>query len=964
MGKITPIFKFGYKTLSDIDPDILAQFQEQIELMTNLMSQSNAAMGTYASMMKDQAKLGTDLSQATKAEIDAINNQVNAIRSATVATKDLRDAETIANQEKSKRDANFADAANAATTGLRSFGGAILSGTQGVEKYGSALNSAGTAAMRLGENFGVLGIAIGFATQLFTKVAQDSLKLVDQTVNFRDSLTKVTGVMPITLENISSLSNAAKFSGERMAILEKSTAGLGIGLNALNGIAGQGADTFMKMAALGPEADKVRKYFGAMGVTQEQLLDLQSKYIQQQSNSGLTYSTQQMTVKQLTASSLEYAKSLELMSTLTHKNTDQIQQERDAVNNTLTVQLSNRRDEDQLARLTPGSAAYNALDAKIKSGNAGQAILSNTMDTNSANAYLAIEKSGVVGPAGVNMARLDPEGTRIALAVHAGKISAEEGAKLITDSHNKGYGRFADTLTNQAIQNPDLAAMYGVTAEGLAMSSKIGGRPYKVAEQQARDIMNAPPSKEASQQQDVLKTERDLQADYQSGLQKLIDTIGPFGLTGTVLVLNAAILAATVALGAMAATAGLNAVTNLGGGGKVRGFLGKLFGGGGKAALAGEAVEGAEVAGGAGAIAEGGALAAGGTALLPAAGAIAGNLLVNWAEKKKILDQQQGGWAKVLADAAGGAGTGALGGSLFAGVGAIPGAVLGGLGGAAFGLWNERNNLWGKHDGSPVASTPSDDASTPSEGESGLQSTDIDKLTSSFNKLNDAVIKATQNLNGMTGSSASSGTPSTGTSSGTPSTGTSPPPGSDPPGSDEHTGSGPFSPTIKNIADTIKHMESRGNYSIRNKTSTASGAYQFTDPTWHGLTNEYKIGQQYKSAADAPADVQDKIATMYVQEILAKNGGNINAVPNTWYTGNAAGKNSHVTPDQLASYDKGWMHYLNTHSGIGGYARMAEGALKDAGLHLDAGGSISKLFNFGGSTGDESHFNHLQPALK
>jgi cell wall-associated NlpC family hydrolase len=48
----------------------------------------------------------------------------------------------------------------------------------------------------------------------------------------------------------------------------------------------------------------------------------------------------------------------------------------------------------------------------------------------------------------------------------------------------------------------------------------------------------------------------------------------------------------------------------------------------------------------------------------------------------------------------------------------------------------------------------------------------------------------------------------------------------------------------------IKMQESRGDYHAENPTSTASGAYQYIDGTWHGY-------QGYGHASDAPAAVQD-----------------------------------------------------------------------------------------------------------
>ena len=126
--------------------------------------------------------------------------------------------------------------------------------------------------------------------------------------------------------------------------------------------------------------------------------------------------------------------------------------------------------------------------------------------------------------------------------------------------------------------------------------------------------------------------------------------------------------------------------------------------------------------------------------------------------------------------------------------------------------------------------------------------------------------------------------------------------------------------TVDKIAQTIRIRESGGNYTAQNGSSSASGAYQFIDSTWQGLTQQYGFGTQYASAADAPAGVQDYIAKKQIADILDANNGNIAAVPNTWYTGNAAGN---MTAKQLAAnngltsqqYTQKWLAEYNKING-------------------------------------------------
>jgi methyl-accepting chemotaxis protein len=134
------------------------------------------------------------------------------------------------------------------------------------------------------------------------------------------------------------------------------------------------------------------------------------------------------------------------------------------------------------------------------------------------------------------------------------------------------------------------------------------------------------------------------------------------------------------------------------------------------------------------------------------------------------------------------------------------------------------------------------------------------------------------------------------------------------------------------ILKTIRSRESGGNYSIHSKSSSASGAYQFTDSTWRSMTKKFGIGSQYGSAADAPAEIQDKVAAAYVGDILQQAHGDVSKVPLAWYTGNIQGKisasalaaNKGLTPE---TYQRNWMSTFNKFGGgavAGGGAATAD----------------------------------------
>jgi LAS superfamily LD-carboxypeptidase LdcB len=122
------------------------------------------------------------------------------------------------------------------------------------------------------------------------------------------------------------------------------------------------------------------------------------------------------------------------------------------------------------------------------------------------------------------------------------------------------------------------------------------------------------------------------------------------------------------------------------------------------------------------------------------------------------------------------------------------------------------------------------------------------------------------------------------------------------------------------ILQTIKGKESSGNYKTpsfaEGKGSTASGGYQFADATWQEQAGKIGVDvSQYKRAKDAPPEVQDAVARSYVKNILARNDGNVAAVPKEWY----AGPKGYLTDNEskvnkgltVEKYQSDWMQKFN-----------------------------------------------------
>lgn len=151
---------------------------------------------------------------------------------------------------------------------------------------------------------------------------------------------------------------------------------------------------------------------------------------------------------------------------------------------------------------------------------------------------------------------------------------------------------------------------------------------------------------------------------------------------------------------------------------------------------------------------------------------------------------------------------------------------------------------------------------------------------------------------------------------------------------------------VANLLATLRKRESGGDYTIRAPGSSASGGYQFIDPTWQSLTRKFNVGTEYPHAYMAPPQVQDLVAQKQVSGLLNQGYGP-EAVAKTWYTGNPMGQ---MSPAALAAnkgltadkYAANFMRDFSRISGVGTHpnAPMSMPA-QPQGVSAEVGGGSS-----------------------
>lgn len=137
--------------------------------------------------------------------------------------------------------------------------------------------------------------------------------------------------------------------------------------------------------------------------------------------------------------------------------------------------------------------------------------------------------------------------------------------------------------------------------------------------------------------------------------------------------------------------------------------------------------------------------------------------------------------------------------------------------------------------------------------------------------------------------------------------------------------------TTGEILKTIRVRESSENYAAKNPNSSASGAYQFIDSTWQGLTKKFGLGTEYSKASEAPPQIQDAIAAKYIEDILQRHNNDVSWVPREWF----AGPDGQMSEKEQAAnrgitvegYVANWMKEFSKHSSQG--QQQSKGQEKD-----------------------------------
>lgn len=642
--------------------EILDQLKNAVNDLTDVMGGTVTTARKYNEAIKEttelQAEAGETLEEFQKRVKEAIENQ----QKANEAKKKERELNQALN-----------DVLRTSVSGLSSFKDALLDTKDGLAKYSKTLDSVGDAAIDLGKNFGLLGLAAGVAVKGLTTLAGASLKQSEASLKFRDDITKMGGVGAGTSSQLLDLAQAAGVSSKNLDILAKPMAGLQGGLRILGDTAGQGAKAFLDMTAV---SAATRKEFRRLGLTQEELIQSQADYVKLQMLSGSNLRSEAKDRESLRKSSLEYTKNLVELAAISGTDLETAKKNQEFAAQQYAEVLRTRQENMKIDRLREQmgqartAAEKKAIQEQIDGIKFQQesrkelgAQAKELLGEKDAAALMEAIATGITGPnaaslltRGINPILIKRELESAKTEVERQKIISKH-VQDIAKKTNQNIERMGSTLP--FMEREAQEALVG-SQEGVVKAGNILNQDLVKGSKEARDAARAQSKEGKDANADLAASMKELEIGVQILLDNIVQQFNPKLLFATVVIggLATAAASATLALRQLSMSGAL-------GSGKAAQTIGK------GAAQVGKGISVKGMAGGA-------VAGIGGMGLSMAGQAVGG---------------KTGAAMDIAGQGLSMAGTGAMVGSMFGPLGTAVGAAVGGLAGLTMGYIQNKDAL-------------------------------------------------------------------------------------------------------------------------------------------------------------------------------------------------------------------------------------------------------------------------------
>jgi hypothetical protein len=298
-----------------MDTETEAQINDQLLQMTDLLSQQNSAMASQIKMMtsaaesfKQQSLTSNNASISERQFTSSVSGNSKKVEAATKAMQMYEDANK-----------NFSEGVNDGVESFKGFSRAMLDVTPGLAKYSESVKGATLALAGFSSGFGLIGKSATLILGVFSKLVSASFNYNDAVVKGYDDVAKLGGAIGSNAEEILRLGHEAGLSSQNLELFTRNATSLGSNIKALGNTTSDGVKSLGKVFAVG---DTTLQQYRKLGITQDRLMEMQTKYIDVQAKSGADL---KKSPKEIQKESLKYINSLNVMAEVTGISADKQQ---------------------------------------------------------------------------------------------------------------------------------------------------------------------------------------------------------------------------------------------------------------------------------------------------------------------------------------------------------------------------------------------------------------------------------------------------------------------------------------------------------------------------------------------------------------------------------------------------------------------------------------------------------------
>lgn len=583
-----------------MNEDAINQLNEQMRILADIMTANGRGQATNNQLLTQMAiAQGINLKNIGK-----LDKQFDDLNSATNTSTMAQQANAKAADAMAKAQANYAAALTSTTASVVSLGKSFLSAEKGFTKFGTGLSSAGDAALSLGKNFGIVGMALGGLVKGFTMVAEAAFKQTDASLKAVDDLSSVGGAGQFTAKEVLQMGHKMGLTSANLEVFTKATKSVGTGLTSLASNAGDGIKEFAKLTTVTSEQ---RQAFQRMGVSQEELMERQADFVKLQEQSSQMITKRMKADGTLQQLSLQYAESLTVISNITGKNAKEAaegQQRAKARSDIQLKQLMMQREEENLRKQGRGDEADDIkkqrliqdqiLNAAEQTGDAQ--LLAATQSKLATGAYN--NQSASLLRLGIDVDKIQSDAAKKSLAQIEKEGLAGEAAANYQQTYTQKIGEAVDRLGSGLVYSEKSMEAFGLNMKSLGYTAKNSETDFQTRNKLAREEIEKNKGKTGAAATDPAQTARNALTEAEIKAKVVVDELvlsmnplmnGFDGLTTTMKALMIAAGLAAAALAAIAAGKAFSAGKDL---------LGGLKGAGSGASTAGTVASTASKAGG------------------------------------------------------------------------------------------------------------------------------------------------------------------------------------------------------------------------------------------------------------------------------------------------------------------------------------------------------------------------------